>query len=160
MGGANYHLPMCIVTASITLPPYSQTGIAFSGNQSVRFSVDSFIKANIGKKFGVNNIVSAKISSYTLALQNPTDATNFANFKSCSGSFHTQGNQEDFGVNISNNPDDYSSTLSMPVDTTEELKGYLMGGNQFTCSVGGSLRRPTKDSIHCIATVAFNIKVE
>jgi hypothetical protein len=74
--------------------------------------------------------------------------------------FYTNGDNSPFGVSIPNNPDTYAETLTLPVDTTAELKGYLTNGSQFTYTMGGKLRRPTSAPIHCTATFSFNVHVQ
>ena len=156
----NYDLDMQTASMDVVIPAYSDTNISVSGSQTVFFNIDSFIKANTGNLMGVSNITSAKIRSCNLALQDPTPALNFANFKSCTGSFHTDGNLEPFAVSIPYNADAYSATLSLPVDTSAELRGYMSNGNQFTYSLGGRLRRPTTKEIHCTATFTFKVHVQ
>ncbi len=155
-----YDLAMQTATVNITIPPYPDTTIAANGTQSNTYNVDSFIKANTANVLGVSNITSAKITSCVVTLLNPTVAENFANFKTCNASFHTNGNTTPFTVTIPNNPDVYSSTLTLPVDTTAELKGYLTGGSTFTYNLGGSLRRPTTDSLHATCTFTFKLHVQ
>ena len=150
-------LLMEATSATVVLPPYSQTGIAFSGTCQSRFNVDSFIKASTKGVRSLKNMTSAKIASCELTIENAGDAANFANFKACSGAFHTNGVSDDFGVAVSNNPDQYASSLSLPIDTTEELKSYLQDANTFTYRFRGSLRRPTSDSIRCKITFRFNV---
>jgi hypothetical protein len=108
---------------------------------------------------GVSNTSSARIRSCELVLDNPTQAINFANFETCSGYFFTDGNPEPFGVNIDDNPDNFSGSLSLPVDTSAELKGYLTNASVFTYNLSGKLRRPTTDSIHCKVKIAFTVNV-
>ena len=155
-----YDLDMQTASVDVVIPAYGDTSISIAGSQTVFFNIDSFIKANTANLMGINNITSAKIKSCVLQLQEPTPAINFANFKSCSGSFFTSGNNTPFSVSISNNPDTYAASLTLPVDTAAELKGYLSNGNQFTYSLGGRLRRATPAAVHCTATFTFKVHVQ
>jgi hypothetical protein len=157
-----YNLDMQTATVDIVIPPYSDTTANVMGTQTNYYNIDSFIKANTANVLGVSNITSAKLSSCVLTIV-PTSTTalnNFGNFKTVSASFHTNGNTTPYTLTITNNPSTYSETLSLPVDTTAELKGYLSGGNQFTYNLSGTLRRAITDSIHCKATITFKVRVQ
>ena len=155
-----YDLDMQTATVDVVIPPYSDTTLSISGSQTNYYNIDSFIKANTANLMSVSNITSAKIKSCVLTLQHPSSTINFANFKSCSASFYTNSNTTPFGVTIANNPDSYADVLTLPVDTSAELKGYLTNTNKFTYSLSGKLRRPTHDSIHCVATFSFKVHVQ
>jgi hypothetical protein len=157
-----YDLDMQTATVDVVIPPYLDTNANVSGSQVNNYNIDSFIKANTANVLGVSNITSAKLRSCVLVIQpnTHTELNNFANFKSVSASFHTNGNLTPYTLSIPSNPNVYNETLSLPVDTTAELKGYLSGGNQFTYNLGGSLRRAITDSVHCKATITFKIHVQ
>ncbi len=155
-----YNLEMQTASVDVVIPPYSDSNVAVSGTQTNYYNIDSFIKKNTGDVLGVSNISSATIKSCVLTLANPTSSRNFANFKSCNASFYTNGNTTPFTVNIPNNPDVYSEQLSLPVDSTAELKGYITNGNQFTYTLGGSIRRPLNDSLHCHMVITFKVHVQ
>lgn len=155
-----YDLDMQTATVDIVLPPYADTAISVSGSQATNYNIDSFIKANTANVLGVSNITSAKIRSCVLTLTGATTALNFANFKSITGSFYTSANQTPYSVAIPLNPDVFATTLTLPVDTSRELKGYLTNTNQFVYTLGGMLRRPTTDSIRCTATFTFKVHVQ
>ena len=155
-----YDLDMQTASVDITIPPYADTSITVAGSQTTNYNIDSFIKANTGNVLGVSNISSAKLKTCVLTLHGATQTLNFANFKSCSGSLYSASNLDPYTVTIANNPDVYSTSLDLPVDPDKELKGYLANSNQFTYSLGGKLRRPTTDSIHCTATFTFKVHVQ
>ena len=155
-----YDLEMQTATVDVEIPAYDNTTIAISGSQTVDYNIDSFIRANTANMMSVSNITSAKIKSCKLVLNDATPEANFANFKSCNASFFTDGNKTPFKISILDNPDKYATELELPVDTEAELKGYLSGGNKFTYTLGGQLRRATKTAVHATATIAFNIHVQ
>lgn len=154
-----YDLAMQTASVQIVLPQALDTMTASAGTQTNYYNIDSFIKANTANVLGVSNITSAKLQSVVLSLTNPSASNNFANFKSCYGSFYTNSNTTPYQVSVANNPDVYSTQMSLPVDTTAELKGYL-GANNFTYSVGGSLRRVTTYSLHITAQITFKVHVQ
>ena len=154
-----YDLDMQTASVSVVLPPTSDTVGSASGSQTNYYNIDSFIKANTANVLGLSNITSAKIKSVTLTLTNATPAQNFANFKSCYGSVYSTGNTTPYTVTVANNQDIFASTLSLPVDTTTDLRSY-MNGNNFTYTLGGKLRRATTDSVRCTVQFAFKIHVQ
>lgn len=154
-----YDLAMQTASAEVVIPPTTDTVGSSSGSQTVYYNIDSFIKANTGNVLGLNNITSAKIQSCTITLENPTSANNFANFRSAYGSVYSNSNTTPYTLSITSNPDTYSDVLTMPLDTSVNLKPYLTG-NQITYSMGGSLRRATTDSIHCRVEFKFKIHVQ
>ncbi|MBC7553297.1 MAG: hypothetical protein H7257_04905 [Taibaiella sp.] len=155
-----YDLDMQTASVELVIPPYSGTTLALSGSQTENFNVDSFIKANTANLMGVSNITSAKIKSCELTLHDATTALNFANFQSCGGSFFTDGNPTPFEISIPDNPDAFADRLTLPVDTSAELRGYLTNSSRFTYTLSGRLRRPATDSIHCTATFTFKVHVQ
>ena len=154
-----YDLTLQTSSAPLSLAPRASTGTSFSLSQASSFNIDSFVRASTGGKLGAVNIRNARLVTAALNLADPTDATNFANFQSCSGTFHTNTNSSEVGVTIANE-DIYSSSLALPVDSTDELKNYFVGGNRIIYGFGGNLRRPTSDTLRCCITFTFNLIVE
>ena len=160
LSNLTYDLNMQTASVNFTIPPCANTSISLSGSETNYYNIDSFIKANTLGTMGVANITSAKIASCVITLQDPTTANNFADFMSCTGGFYTDGDNTPFQVSIPNNPNVYSASLTLPVDTSAELKGYLTNSKIFTYTFSGNLRKATTDSIHCTATFAFKIHVQ
>ena len=157
-----YDLDMQTATVDLIIPPYPDTAVIVAGTQTSDYNIDSFIKANTANVLGVSNITSAKMKSCKLQIV-PTLTTvnnNFANFKNINASFYTNGNQTPYTLRILNNPNIYAESLSLPVDATSELKGYLSGGNKFTYNIGGQLRKAITDTVRCKATIVFSIHVQ
>ena len=96
--------------------------------------------------------------SCVLTLQNPTPTDNFANLSSCSASFSTN-NENPYEISVSNNPDVYATSLTLPVDTSVQLKSYI-NGNDFNYSLGGQLRRASKDTLQCTIQFTYSINVQ
>ena len=143
----------------VVIPPTSDTSATIAGTGTNSINVDSVIKAGTGNALGVSNITSVKITSVTLNLQNGTTANNFANFKSCYAQVSSNSNTTPYAINIANNPDQTSNTLTLPVDPNAELKGYLTG-TQFNYAAGGILRRATTDTLKCVISFQFNVHVQ
>lgn len=157
-GLVQYNLALQTASAEVVLPPSTDTVGSASGSQIVYYNIDSFIKASTNNVLGMNNIESAKIQSCTITIENPTTANNFANFRNASGSVYSNSNTTPFTMSVSND-DVYKTVLNLPVDTSVNLKSY-MTGNQFTYTVGGTLRRATTDSLHCKVEFKFKVHVQ
>jgi len=156
-----YELPMQTASVNITIPATmaDSTVDIDLGSATTNYNVDSFIKASTGNVLGVNNITSAKIKTILLTLQNPDSVNNFSDFKSARASVTSSSNSTPFTVNLENNPDIYTPTLSLPVDTSVDLKSYL-NSSSFTYKVGGRMRRSTTTALHCIVQFSYVVKVK
>ena len=155
-----YDLSMQMGTVQVTVPVTNDTAIAVSASQANYYNVDSFIKANTANVLGIANITSVKITSCTISIDSPVnnELNNFANFRSVTASVYSNSNTTPFTLSIPNNPDVMSSTLTLPVDSTE-LKGY-MTGTTFTYSVTGKLRRPVTTPVHCTVHFTYSMHVQ
>jgi len=154
----NFNLGMQTESVNITIPITTDTSLITVGPATNSYNVDSFIKASTGNQLGEANITNVKLASVLFTLNNADSVNNFADFESVSASFSSNTNTTPYTINIANNPDVYAATLSLPVDTTVQLKTYL--GNQFTYSVSGKLRRPTTKPLNCTVTFTFNVAVQ
>ncbi len=155
-----YNLAMQSGEVTVAIPPMTNSGSGATVDAgSNTINIDSFIKAHTAGLMGVANIQSVKLTSCTVNIQDASVSNNFANFQSCNAAFSSNAEATPYEVNIPSNPDTYATTLSMPVDTTTELKSYLTG-NQFNYSLGGKLRRSTTDTLHCTIQFKFNIRVQ
>ena len=155
-----YDLNLQTASVQVTIPVTSDTSVTAGATQTNYYNVDSFIKANTANVLGLANITSAKIKSCTITLDSGYSAdNNFANFRSCSASVYSSSNATPYLLSVANNPDTYATTLSLPVDTTTDLKSYLTGSN-FTYNVAGHLRRPTTQVIKATVQFAFTVHVQ
>ncbi len=150
---------MQTTSVNFTIPVSADTsGTITVGPVTTSFNVDSFIKANTSNQLGASNTTSVKLTSVYLVLNNATSASNFQDFASCSGSFYSNTDNTPYTISIPDNPDTYSSTLSLPVDGSVELKSYI--GDQFTYSVTGRLRHPVPTPLNCTMTVTYSVAVK
>ena len=158
----NYDLMLNTGSVKVVIPPYSDTSSMITlGSGTNSYNVDSFIKANTAGVLGVSNIKSVKLSSCTLTIEtrHATSTNNFANIKSCTASFYSNSNTTPYSISLANIPDSSSTYLSLPVDSTKDLSGYI-SGTTFTYSLAGKLRRATTDTIICTVKFAFNVNVK
>ncbi len=159
-GLLNFNLNMQTESVNVTIPVTNDTsGIITVGPSVSYFNVDSFIKSQTGNQFGAANIASLKLRSVVFTLNNADLTTNnFSSFQSVAASFSSNTNSTPYNVNIANNPDVFSSTLNVPIDTTIDLKTYI--GNQYNYSVTGRLRHGTTKPLDCTVTFTFSVNVK
>lgn len=158
--GKNLHfiLPMQTGTATITFPASGNTtGPISFGATSIAYNVDSFIMASTANQLNSSNISSVKIVSMKLTLTNPDQSNNFANLQSVNASFTSNINSTPYIVSVNNIADTYTTTIDLPVDSTE-LKTYL--GNQFNYSINAVLRRATTIPLNCTISYQFSVAVQ
>jgi len=154
----NYNLAMQSSSVTVSIPPENATGsIETFCSGSANYDIDSFIRASTLGTMGINNISSVKLLSCVLTLQNASNSNNFDNLASCSASF-TTSDMAPYEIGVTDNPAVYATTLSIPVDTTVELKSYLTG-NQFTYTLKGLLRKAVTDTMKCTIQFTYSVKV-
>ena len=156
----SYNLALQTVDVVLHVPPVADTldHTAFA-TAAVAFNVDSFIKANTGNTLSASNISSAKVVKCQLAIQNPTTDDNFADFSKFDFAFSSDNVTAGTVIaTVTDNPDSYADTYTMPVDSTKELSGYLHG-TQFIYTLGGKLRRSTTDTVNVLVHLQLNVKV-
>ena len=155
-----YNLDMHSGSVTVMIPPVSNTSSeATIGSGINNINVDSFVKAHTAGLLGAANIMSVKLTSCTMTLENANAANNFADFQTAHAQFSSNSEVSPYQLSIPSNPDVYSSTLALPVDTTTELKNYMLG-SQYNYAVGGKLRRPTTDSLKCTIKFQFRLRVQ
>lgn len=153
-----FDLNMQTQSVDVVIPVTSNTtGTITVGPVMSYYNVDSFIKAQTAQQLGVSNVKSVKLESCLLTINDADATNNFANFESCQASFFSNTNSTPYNMNIDNNPDTYSATLSLPVDNTVELSTYL--GTEFTYTLTGKLRRVTTKELHCTIQVTYKLDV-
>jgi hypothetical protein len=154
-----FTLPMQTGNVNLTIPvTNASSGTLTFGPVANYYNVDSFIKASTANQLGVSNITSVKLTSCTITINNATSANNFANFSSCSASFSSNTDTSPYTLDISNNPNTFSGTINLPVDTSQNLSSYL--GDQFNYSVSGALRSSITIPLNCTISYAFNVVVQ
>ena len=153
-----FNLSMQTESFNVSIPVTADTGTMSVGPVTSSFNVDSFIKANTSGLLGAANIKSVKLSSVILTLNNANATNNFQNFAFVDVAFSSNTNGAPYTLSIANNPDSYSSILSLPVDSTVDLSSYL--GNEFNYSISGRLRNATTLPLDCTVTVIFSLSVK
>lgn len=130
--------------------------------QSVQFDLDSAIKAETSDQFSISNINTVTAEELTLTLNGsgneaPDANNNFANFEKVKVVMYSNTNSTPLTFEVSNNPDTYAATLSIPLDKTINLKSYLEG-KTFFYNISAKARRETTHPLR--VNVALKMKID
>ena len=155
--GLKFNLGLQTQSVSLTVP-VSPSGTYSIGPLTTTYNLDSFIKAQTASTLGISNISSVKMVSVIITINNPDSSNNFANFQSVNASFFSNSYSTPYAISITNNPNSYSNSLSLPVNSTDELKSYF--GTQYTYNITGSLRSPVTKPLNCTLQYSFNLIVQ
>jgi hypothetical protein len=114
---------------------------------STTVSLDNIIKSQTNEQFGIADLRAAHIIGFKIKLTKPdTSKTNYNNLRVYSalalGLSSPTGNAIPVGV-LNNNPDLYSTGLSIPITNTSDLKSSL-NSNVTYLITGGAIRKNTK----------------
>jgi hypothetical protein len=138
-------------------PAGAGTGVLSQFNTSLY--IDSLIKEQAGKSYGLINIKSVKLESCVLTTSNSDDANSFGNVSACSAEMSSNVNTTMVGIAaLTNNPATVASTLNLPVNTTLDLKPYF-GATSFSYKLSGTLVKPITKALTCKATLKYKIEV-
>ena len=164
--GKSYTLALNTGYVTITIPPTAPAILDTFGSGITNYNIDSFIKAGTGNSsLGLGNISSVKLASCVLTMisganyTSPTVSNSFGNFGSCTALFSSNTNTTPYEIGVAHNPATYTTTLTMPADSTTELKSFF-AGSQFKCSMIGDLGITTTDTIKCTVQFLFNMYIQ
>lgn len=142
------------IDVTIDVPPSSVTGTyATVGSGTFNYNLDSFIKSKTSNALGMKNIDEFKFKSCVLTILNPSATNSFGDFSDAKASFYTSVNGTPTVLGeVNGNPDVASSSLTLPVNTTTNMKPYLPNSGPVTIyyDLSGSLRRvrPTMTQVN------------
>ncbi|WP_316836960.1 hypothetical protein [Pedobacter nutrimenti] len=148
---------------SFTFPVVTDT-ISTSQNLasiSTTVSLDNIIKTQTNEQFSIADLRTAHIIGFKIKLSKPdTSQTNYNNLRVYStlalGLSSATGNVIPVGV-LNNNPDLYSTGLSIPVTNTGDLKSTL--NSNVTYLVTGEARRKNTKIMAAKAVIQYQITV-
>lgn len=148
----------------VTFPPLNaNVNYNTLGTQTVHYDLDSAIRSETGNVFNINSVDKAYAEEMTLTLNGttanvdaPDNDNNFANLESIRITFYSATNSTPVSFELTNNPDVYATTLSIPVDKNMNLKSYLTG-TELYYTIEGKLRRSTTHSLKCNVVIKFKI---
>lgn len=151
------NIPLQQASIKFDIPPVA-AGTNPLAEFQVRFDVDSAIRAN-ASQFSASNIKSVKLESLKISTSNATANDHFGVLSACTAKLSSDVNSNWITIaEITNNPDAAASTLTIPVNTTQEMKDYFTG-KSFSYILSGTARRNTTTTLHCTATLDINMEV-
>lgn len=148
------NVPLQTAEISFTIEPQTAGTKSLAGFQ-VNINIDSILKAE-NSKLGMDNIKSVKVKSCTIVAQNASDENNFGNLSACEASLAADSGPYVKFAEITSNPETFSSSLNIPVSDVE-LKDYFYT-NVLKYQLSGTVRKATTATLHCTATVKFDIE--
>lgn len=141
-----------------TIQP-SNAGAGVLSQFNTSLYIDSLIKEQAGKSYGLINIKSVKLESCVLTITNSDDANSFGNVSACSAEMSSNTNTTMVGIaELTSNPETVTSTLNLPVNTTLDLKPYF-SSTSFSYKLSGTLRKATTKALTCKATIKYKIEI-
>lgn len=153
----SFNLPLQTVDVKFTLPPLEE-GQAEAADLDVYLNVDSLIKEE-ASNMSAENIRSVKIQSMVLTVENFTTEDHFGALTSCSAGLASELKPDFINVaELTNNPETYATSLSLPVKADTELKDYF-ASKKFTYRVTATSRRATTTTLNCKATIKLKAEI-
>lgn len=144
------------MTTDLTFPVIPAAGDT-TITANVNADIDQLIKNN-NAQFGVKNIRSVEISSCSVSLAPPVDATdNLTAFNSLKVSLASDKKTDWADIAEADNIT-ATDSLSLQVNTNTDLKDYFTG-KTFSYKIAGSLRRPTTHEMQCHVKITFKVTV-
>lgn len=145
--------------AQFTIPVIPTAGTADLGTATIYINLDSIIKAQ-NSSLSVSNIKEVHITSCQLTLLNSDAGNNFSALESCSLQMasNTQPSFVTVG-SVSGNPDVATDTLTLPLNSTLELKDYFLNANTFSYKLSGTARKATNKELNCKAVLKYSLLV-
>jgi hypothetical protein len=144
--------------ATIAIPITAAGTYADLGTQNFSMNLDSLIRDKSSNQLDISNIKAMKLTSIELILNNPDSTSNFQNLSSCALKIKSNTNAayESIGT-LSGIPDSFSTTKTIPVNTTLDLKDLAKNATLFTYSIQAVLRRATTKTLYCQVKVNYQI---
>lgn len=144
---------------SITVPPvlFAPADELSLGNYTVRFNLDSIVRANTKEVFNANDIRSVKIKSITVSALNSDNLNNLSNFEYARMALSSNTNQAEANLVTLNFPDEATSTFTVTPESSPDIRSYL-SGNELYYTIYGKMRRPTTKSLNLVVSVTLRIE--
>lgn len=154
----NIDIDMTSSDVEFTIPIITATGNSDMGQQTISVNIDSIIKAN-NAELAVKNIKSVNLKSCTVTLTDGDGQNNLSALQSCSASFYSDTKADVVQLaSITDNPDVEAYSITLPVNTSIDLKDYF-GATSFTYHLTGTARKTTSKELHAKATIRYTLNV-
>lgn len=137
---------------SIPAIPFVLNSEASLGSFTMKFNLDSIIRANTAGAFGAGAVSTVKVKQMVISIPNGDQLNNLANFESARFTFSSNTKTTPAEILSITFPDTYSTSTTFTPTDSPELKEYL-SGSELTYTLYGKARRITTKSL------TFNIQV-
>jgi hypothetical protein len=143
----------------VTLPviPFAPPFEISAGTYTVKFNLDSIVKANTSNVFNAGSVSSVKIKEATINVSNADNLSNLGNFEYARIVLSSNTNTNAINVATLNFPDAYTSSVTVTPSDSPELISYLKG-DELTYTIYGKARRPTLKALDM--TVSITVRVQ
>lgn len=153
---ANIDLNLTYGQVTFTIPQITAAGASTLGESNVRFDIDSLIKKT-NSALSMANIKSVKVTSCVVEILDGDVNNNFSALSSAKVSLSSNVNStKTLVAEIASNPDVEAYSLTIPVNTTIELKDYFKATN-FTYTIEGVARKTTSKPLSAKATIKYKL---
>lgn len=152
------------VDVTIDVPPTTAIGTYTDiGSATFNYNLDSFIKAQTSNQLGMSNIKSFKFKSCQLTILNPSATNSFGDFSDAKAEFYTSTKSTPIVKlgEVNGNPDGPSSSLTLPINNTDNMRPYIPSSGTMTVfyKVSGTMRRARPTTTQVKVHVEYTIEV-
>ncbi|MCD6013497.1 MAG: hypothetical protein K0Q79_3359 [Flavipsychrobacter sp.] len=150
---------------TIDVPPSTAIGTYTAiGAGTFNYNLDSFIKSKTSDLLGMKNIEEFKFKSCQLTILNPGPTNSFGDFSDAKAEFSTSTKMTPkvkLGE-VNGNPDGLSSSLTLPINTSDNMRPYLPASGPVTIyyNLSGTMRRVRTTTTTVNVHIEYEIKVK
>lgn len=141
----------------VTVPPSVAIGIETSFSNTIKFNLDSAIKAHTANVFGVDALTSVKVKSIKVQILNSDAMNDLSNFETIGFKFSSNTEATPAQVVTATIPNTPASTIELPTDNCPELKTYLKG-TELTFTATTKTRKVISKPLNTLITITLAIK--
>lgn len=125
---------------------------------SMYFNADSMIKAQ-NSQLSVNNLKALYVKSCILNIESSSVGQDFSAIESCQLSVYTSTATTPVLIaDLPNNPNTTSTTLTIPVNSTQDLSSLVKNNTTLNYKISIKTRKKVTAETKCKGTIQFNIK--
>jgi hypothetical protein len=143
---------------NFSVPAIPSAGEQEFGSGNIHVNVDSIIKTQ-NNKAGVDNIKSAEVTEVSVEILNPDEENNLGVVERIIVELSSDTRPEPVTIAAkSGNPDEYITSMSLPLAENVDLADYLKANN-YTYKLKAKTRRGTTKELNCKATIKYDLVV-
>jgi hypothetical protein len=127
------------------------------GTVTMKFNLDSSIRANTGGVFNVSDIKSIKVKQYVITIPDGDANNNLANFQTARVTLSSNSNNAVISVADFSLPDVQSTKQTLVPTNPPELITYLKGSELYY-TIYGRVRRTTSKPLTLVASALVRVE--